>query len=432
MQSINFHTQRGWMNDPNGFIYYKGEYHLFYQYFPHATQWGTICWGHAISPDLVNWEQKDIALFPSKPADQNGCFSGSAVESGGKLRLFYTGVHYDEFDPEDINKCVPGHFTSAQLTIESSDGKTFNNFDDKYVIIPPIDDPELGDATHTRDPKVWQGADGWYLVLGSNIHRKQGEILFYKSQDLMNWEYVSRTLMDPQLGWMCECPDLFEVEGGTVLLASLMGYEGGDDDQSVCFVVDYNKDDCSIDFTGERRLTDYGHDFYAPQTTTDATGRRVMVGWMRMPEPIDNKWIGMFTAPRVIEVVDGHTYFRLHPNIRRALTQRTNTPTHHRPYLFGTTLREGDHIDFGGLRVWQDKNRVHVDRSKVYRPRENFMHMHSETPEVGTENKIEMLVHGHIVEIYVNDGEYVISNMVYGLGNSLSTNSSADFTILGL
>ena len=151
-----------------------------------------------------------------------------------------------------------------------------------------------------------------------------------------------------------------------------------------------------------------------------------------MPEPIDNQWIGMFTAPRVVEVIDGHTYFRLHPNIRRALTQRTNAPACHRPYLFGTTLREGDHIDIGGLRVWQDKNRIHVDRSKVYRPRENFMHMHSETPEVGPENKIEMLLHGHIVEIYVNDGEYVISNMVYGLGNSLSTNSSADFTTPGL
>ena len=150
MQSINFHTHRGWMNDPNGFIYYKGEYHLFYQYFPHATQWGTICWGHAVSPDLVNWQQEDIALFPSKPADQNGCFSGSAIESGGRLRLFYTGVHYDEFDPDDINKCIPGHFTSAQLTIESPDGRSFNNFEDKRVIIPPIEDPELGDATHTR------------------------------------------------------------------------------------------------------------------------------------------------------------------------------------------------------------------------------------------------------------------------------------------
>ena len=106
-RSIHFHTTKGWMNDPNGFIYYKGEYHLFYQYFPYATQWGTICWGHATSKDLVNWDQQEIALFPSLPEDQNGCFSGSAVEMGGQLRLFYTGVHYEEVDPTNINKCIP-------------------------------------------------------------------------------------------------------------------------------------------------------------------------------------------------------------------------------------------------------------------------------------------------------------------------------------
>ena len=68
-----------WINDPNGFIYYKGKYHLFYQHFPYAPIWGTMHWGHAVSEDLVHWEHKKIALFPTKSYDRNGVFSGSAI-----------------------------------------------------------------------------------------------------------------------------------------------------------------------------------------------------------------------------------------------------------------------------------------------------------------------------------------------------------------
>ena len=77
-----------WVNDPNGMIYYKGQYHLFYQHFPYAPRWGTMHWGHAVSPDLIHWEHVGVALFPSLSEDQNGCFSGSAVEENGVMHLF--------------------------------------------------------------------------------------------------------------------------------------------------------------------------------------------------------------------------------------------------------------------------------------------------------------------------------------------------------
>ena len=85
-----------WINDPNGFIYYKGKYHLFYQHFPYAPVWGTMHWGHAVSEDLVHWEHQGIALFPTKEYDQNGVFSGSALEVDGKLYLYYSAVKYLE------------------------------------------------------------------------------------------------------------------------------------------------------------------------------------------------------------------------------------------------------------------------------------------------------------------------------------------------
>ena len=102
---LHLTSERNWMNDPNGLIYYKGKYHAFYQHFPYATQWGTMHWGHAVSDDMVNWTYEPIALFPSKPYDKNGCFSGSAIEVDGDLYLYYTSVKYIE--TEEDNTTLP-------------------------------------------------------------------------------------------------------------------------------------------------------------------------------------------------------------------------------------------------------------------------------------------------------------------------------------
>ena len=102
---LHLTSERNWMNDPNGLIYYKGKYHAFYQHFPYATQLGSMHWGHAVSDDMVNWTYEPIALFPSKPYDKNGCFSGSAIEVDGDLYLYYTSVKYIE--TEEDNTTVP-------------------------------------------------------------------------------------------------------------------------------------------------------------------------------------------------------------------------------------------------------------------------------------------------------------------------------------
>ena len=183
-QKSHLKAPNNWINDPNGFIYYKGKYHLFYQYFPYEPRWGTMHWGHAVSDDLLTWEHKGIALFPSKYADQNGCFSGSAVEADGRMHLFYTGVHFHETNPEDIHVCLNDQFESAQLMISSEDGFHFDNAKEKKVIIPPLENPEIGDKTHTRDPKVWRGKDAWYMVLGSLTKERKGQLLIYRTGNI--------------------------------------------------------------------------------------------------------------------------------------------------------------------------------------------------------------------------------------------------------
>ena len=122
MHQIHLKAPNNWINDPNGFIYYKGQYHLFYQYFPYAPQWGTMHWGHAVSDDLVNWEHCGIALYPTKWADRNGCFSGSAVEldavvkSSGNLTGFMMHDHTSVF-----GHCVNVHIKGTSIDIMVAD-----------------------------------------------------------------------------------------------------------------------------------------------------------------------------------------------------------------------------------------------------------------------------------------------------------------------
>ena len=211
MQKIYVKPKDYWMNDPNGFIYYKGMYHLFYQCFPYGPRWGRMHWGHVVSKDLVNWEEQGIALFPSKTDDRSGCFSGSAIEEDGKMQLYYTGVNYLTEKPEDINLCVDEHFVSAQLMITSEDGIHFDNIKDKKTVIPVIHDADIGDARHTRDPKVWKDGDIWYMVLGSTINDKQGKLLFFTSTDGEEWKFENSVTRE-NFGWMWECPDYFETD----------------------------------------------------------------------------------------------------------------------------------------------------------------------------------------------------------------------------
>ena len=213
-QEIHLKSPGNWINDPNGFIYFQGRYHMFYQHFPYAPQWGTMHWGHAVSDDLVTWEHLPIALFPSMEEDQNGCFSGSAVEKDGKMYLFYTGVHYDKPNPQNIHVPYGDTFDASQIMISSEDGLTFDNFKGKQVVVPTILDEKLGHRVNTRDPKVWKGKDAFYMVLGTMTEDEGGKLLFYKSADLKKWTLVKHVSKNHEHGFMWECPDYFEAEGG--------------------------------------------------------------------------------------------------------------------------------------------------------------------------------------------------------------------------
>lgn len=430
-QKIHLKAPDNWVNDPNGLIYYKGQYHVFYQYFPYGPRWGTMHWGHAVSRDLVEWEHTGIALFPTKKEDQNGCFSGSAVEKDGKMYIAYTGVRYEKNDPEDIHSSQVPHFDSTQMMIVSEDGRTFDNWADKRTIIPPITDSRIGHRMHTRDPKIWRGRDAWYMIVGSTLDEKQGTALFYKSEDLQDWHYAGRALKPSLPGWMWECPDLFETEEGHVLLISvigLLGKTGREGEHTICFNVDFQEDGCQMQIPDTYQFLDHGLDLYAAQTTLDEEGRRIMIAWLRMPEKTDDGWIGMFCSPRVVTVRDGHIFFAMHPNIRRAYARKIDDVAQAAPegYMLCFDLLEGESVDIGGFLVYRKNGCICTDRTAVSASVNRAV---SETPAIEGETHLEVLVDENMIEVFIDQGAYVITNAVYHLKRSVTSSVPKEIQI---
>ena len=202
----------GWMNDPNGFCYYKDEYHLFYQYHPYNTVWGPMHWGHAKSRDLLHWTYLPAALAPDTDADADGCFSGSALPmDDGRLMLMYTGVQ----------PAGTGHKELQAQCVAIGDGVDFTKLAENPVIGAAL--LPRGYSEHDfRDPKIFRGKDGMIYCVVGNLHEtRKGAILLLESEDGRGWRFV--TELDAsrgELGCMWECPDFFELDGHQVLLTS--------------------------------------------------------------------------------------------------------------------------------------------------------------------------------------------------------------------
>ncbi|HEX7064351.1 MAG TPA: glycoside hydrolase family 32 protein [Bacillales bacterium] len=289
---LNYHftAPTSWMNDPNGLIYFRGEYHMFYQIHPFSPKNGPKHWGHAKSRDLVSWEHLPIALAPSEDHDRHGCFSGTAVENNGLLTLIYTGnVHRPQKK-------------QVQCIATSEDGLIFT----KHAGNPVINQfPEDG-TIDFRDPKVWKHNGVWYMAIGSGKAGKANALL-YQSSDLFNWAYIGKmTESNGTQGKVWNCPDFFELDGNDVLLASPAVPHGVKNTRKSIYMIgtmDYDSGRFTQQSDGD---VDHGPDFYAPQTWVDHQGRVILIGWMDMwwnPMPTQAYgWTGAMTLPRLVKM----------------------------------------------------------------------------------------------------------------------------------
>ena len=268
---FHLQTKANWINDPNGPIYFNGEYHIFFQHNPYGEKWGNMSWGHAVSDDMVHWRHLPIVLTPEPDGyDKDGVFSGCAVNDDGVLTIIYTGV-----SPQ------------VQCIARSDDnGRTFTKFEGNPVIAaPPMDNVE-----GFRDPFMWKEGDWWYGVIGSGVKGEGGTAFLYRSKNLESWEYLNRIATG--FGVMWECPNFFQLGDKWLLAVSPYGeckYAVGDFDGRIFQ-------------PGEWRRMDLGGraGFYAPNCLVDEKGRRIMWGWITGGGTEGFPWNGMLTLPRVL------------------------------------------------------------------------------------------------------------------------------------
>ena len=300
-QHYHFMAQTGWINDPNGLIFYKGKYHFFFQYNPYYGFWDYMHWGHAVSDDLFHWEYLPLALAPSEVYDDHihgGCFSGSAIVCDDKLFLMFTAT-------TNVGK----GFEQTQCIAYSEDGIHF----EKYGGNPVLTAPEGVPACQFRDPKVWEHEGIYYMVCGASRDNK-AQALLYKSADMIHWEFFNVLAESRgEWGYMWECPDFYPLGDQFVLMFSPMGAG----ERTVVYLTgdfDYKTGKFDYHTSGE---IDWGFDYYAPQSFVAPDGRRLVVAWANawdwMPFWKDwgpaykEGWCGSFNLTREVKLSEDGT-----------------------------------------------------------------------------------------------------------------------------
>ncbi len=436
-------ARAGWMNDPNGFGLFDGEYHMFYQYHPYDSHWGPMHWGHAVSRDLLHWEYRPAALAPDMPYDYAGCFSGGALAlPDGRHLLMYTGVS------REIG--ADGELRDVQTqNLAFGDGFDYRKYEGNPVLTA-ADLPAGGSRAHFRDPRLWQAEDGSYRALITNEQTGEGgRLLLYRSEDALHWRFM-HTLIENhnRLGLMWECPDFFELDGTQVLLSSAQDmlpkdFEYHNGNGTFYMLGDYDAQ--TEHFTPRSdHAADYGIDFYAPQTVLSPDGRRIMIGWMQnwdtcnlhtTPVP----WFGQMSLPRELSVKNGVLYQRpireLEAMRRDGVSYEDVIVENGEIALPGVSGRLVDlELEVEPLGGGYDRFAVRFAQDERYRtgvsfrPHESVLKIdrkfsgsrraiiHQRRAKVRHESgklKLRLILDRFSAEVFVNDGEQVMSATLY-------------------
>lgn len=304
-----FHTEAasGYLNDPNGFSHFDGKYHLFYQWTPlKYTQKPNVwyqAWHHLVSDDMVTWESLGPGIEPDTRFETHGAYSGSGWDNGDELLLFYTGNTRNE----DWQR------TPYQL-LATMDRQGHI----KKAAIPAISGTVPGYTDHFRDPKIWKTEEGYFAVIGAQRTDLTGTALVLHSENgKTDWRVLGEVGTDrhTDFGYMWECPDYFELDGKGILLFSPQGLAPEQNRFENIYQIGYlvgsriDKNNLSLHEEGEFVELDRGFDIYATQTAALPDGRRILSGWMGLPEieyPTEAYgYCGCLLLPRELRFEDG-------------------------------------------------------------------------------------------------------------------------------
>lgn len=426
----------GWMNDPNGFSVYGDRIHLFYQFHPYSEVWGPMHWGHCESIDFVKWTELPVALAPDQSYDDAGCFSGSGIETENGHVLIYTGVVEKEINGEKQ--------TFQNQCMAVGDGKTYKKRMDKAIVTGDML-PEGFSREHFRDPKIWKEEDGYYMVVGNKTVSGIPQVVLFHSDNLENWQYVSVLARDDKgkLGTMWECPDFFELDGDHILITSPQDLSADEElhcgNNTVYYTGIYDKNRHTFDYRDIHSLDD-GLDFYAAQTMQAKDGRRILIGWMQSWDsnirPSDQKWAGMMTLPRELRLKNGillqnpvreiETYYK-HPvyYMSKEISGKCSLDgICGRVMDMTMEITDGDFREFSICFAENDrhhtrftydkaKNMLEMDRTYCGMIRDAAAIRRVKVRHPHAQMKIRIILDKFSAEIFINDGEQVLSTTYY-------------------
>jgi fructan beta-fructosidase len=429
---FHFTPPSNWMNDPNGMVYWEGEYHLFYQYHPDGNTWGPMHWGHAISEDLVHWEHQPIALFP----DEHGTiFSGSAVadsentsglgtKENPPLVAFFT---YHDADGEEAGR---DDFQTQGIAFSTDKGRSWT----KYEGNPVLKNPGIKDF---RDPKVAWIKDQWIMSLAV-----KDKISFYSSPNLLEWTHESDFAPDwAAYGGVWECPDLFPLptadgEEKWVLFVSINpgGPQGGSATQY--FIGDFDGKNFTTETT-EVKWLDWGADNYAGVTWSnvpETDGRKIFIGWMSnwqyaQEVPTEN-WRSAMTIPRSLRLFsDGEGYSLASRPVKELDKLQSETSnisgtetelTHELVELEFEITEEDFRIEFQNeenerLILEKTGEFVVLDRglSGITNFKADFAN--TQTAPIGNiqAKNLRIFIDRSSIEVFINEGELVLTSLIF-------------------
>ncbi|MGN1094653.1 MAG: glycoside hydrolase family 32 protein [Candidatus Neoclostridium sp.] len=300
----HFSPSRGWINDPNGLVYFRGEYHMFYQYHPNpdCDAVGAF-WGHAVSKDLLRWKELPPALVPGEPYDKNGCWSGTAVVKNDRLYVLYTGY-------AETEKGV----RQTQCLARSDDGENFVKYEGNPVI-GSSQLPKGASKVDFRDPEAFWEDGELFVLIGSHTDGGVPQCLLYKTADMIEYEYVGVAAKRKNCGTMWECPNVvgFGDERALILSPQWFPAKGNkftNVSSTVYGVGRFDKESGKFRM-GSLRELDGGCDFYATRCIQLDERTPVMTAWLQMwgrrmiPLELGHGWSGAISLSRILGLKNG-------------------------------------------------------------------------------------------------------------------------------
>lgn len=415
----HFEPLIGWINDPNGLIYYNDEFHLFFQYYPYDSKWGPMHFGHATSKDLLTFTDLGIALAPDR-YDETGCFSGGAINVGKDLVITYTR-HFDNGKE---------YFESIALA-KSIDGI---NYQKTEVVFDNNSLPSYISRNDFRDPYPIYINGMYYVLVGAkNTIQNKGMIVILKGISLDKLEYHFAIELIDEFGEMCECPSFFRSnENDCLIWSSIKVKQKGNDyiktHSSIGAICHINFEEKKYSFIHIQEL-DKGDAFYAPEFI-NCYHKPVMIGWMDTwnkeyyTDKLNQGYAGAFNLPRLLEIKD-NCFFQKPFFLKNDWKEIKEIKKNCLLKICGNKFLIRIVGDNGNVSFGNDDG-VFLNTNEANNLNPNFWRSNEKYEMVN----LLVFLDTTSIEIFINDGKEVISSRIFIDGAySILKEGSVDFKI---